>query len=815
MRGLFSHFRCTVRVLLKSPGFTITTILILGFGIGVNTAMFSFINGVVLKPLPYPKTDRLVFVAQTYQNFNTVPLGYADYLDFKAGQHSFENLAVCTQNNFTITGHGGPDRFSGLYVDGPFFQVFGRPFIIGQPFGESADNVNSSSVVVISEHLWRTRFHADPRIVGTNISLDGRSFQVVGVTPGEADEIGRADLYVPVSSSPLFQRFKTVRTIHDFLCFGRLKEGSTLRQAQAELEVLQRGLAISYPKTNAGFGIRVARYLDTVVGAYAGILWILEAAVACLLLITCANLANLLLTRAKERRKEMTIRAALGAGRLHLVLQLLAESSLLAVIGGAIGLLIAFSAVELIKMSGPADLPRFQETRVDGPCLLFVFGVTLLATLLFGLFPAWAASKANLVSDLKEEGERTGTTGPQRQRSQALLVGGQVALAALLLVGAGLLTRSFQALQNIPLGFNSRNILTAEIFLPDPQYADQAKCNAFFDALLDKVGDLPGVTAAALNDNLPFSNQNVAIFGVAGQPDPDTAHMPILDRQEVSPNYFHAVGIPILRGRLFNDQDQASNEKVVIISESIAKKYFAGQDPIGKQIDDFGDMVGLPRTFYTIVGVAANIQHDNPESDQTGFQGYYPYAQASVSPLALVVNSGTLLVKTAGDPYSALTAVRKVISTLDPDVPLANVSSFDDLIAKTFAIRRVAMMVVTLFSAVALLLAAVGLYAVLSYSVIQRTHEIGVRMALGAPSWNILSLVIGQGLRIVGIGLVVGLAAALILFPFVQSVLYGVSSVDGLALASAMLVLGLAASLACLLPALRATRINPITALRE
>ncbi len=810
---MLSRLRRTVRVLLKSPGFTLTTILILAFGIGANTAIFSFIRGVVLKPLPYANADHLVLIVQTFRNFDTAPLNYADYLEFKASQHSFEDLAVSSQNTFTLTGQGDPERINGLYVDGSFFGVFNRTFVIGRPFDRAADKSDSSSVVVISEHFWRTHFQSDPKVLGKNLVLDGESLQVIGVTRGQADETGRADLYVPVSSSRFFQQFMSVRPNRSFLCFGRLKDGFALGQAQADLATINQDLIARYPATNAGFSIRVMPYLDAVIGGFSAILWLLEAAVASLLLITCANVASLLLARGKERHKEMNIRAALGASRSNLIVQLLTESLVLALTGGGLGLLLGFLGVEAIKALGPPDLPRFQETSVDAVSVTVALATTFLTALLFGLIPAWAGSRSDLLSALKEEGERGGTAGPQRQRSQAFLVGGQVALAVILLIGAALLTRSFQELQNVPLGFNPKNVLTTDVFLSDAKYADQAKCKTFFDTLLEKVSRLPGVTSAAINDSLPFHNRDFNGFGVTDQPAVDLAHTPLLDPQVISPDYFRTLQIPLLRGRRFDERDQTNQEKVVIISQSIADRYFSGQDPIGKQIHDINDLSGFKRNYYTIVGVVPNIQRDSPETQQTPFQAYYPYAEDPTPPLS--VNSATVILKTTADPHVMATALRKIVVTLDPGVSLSNVGSFDDLVASSFTIRQIAMMVVGVFSIVALLLAAIGLYAVLSNSVIQRRRELGIRIALGAPAANILGLVIGQGIRVVSIGLAVGVAAALILLQFVQSVLYGVSAGDGFALVSAVMALGLAASLACLLPAMRAARTNPITALRE
>ena len=815
MRSLISHLRHTIRLLVRTPGFTITAILILGLGIGANTAIFSLINGVLLKPLPYPHPERLVQLFQPFRNFDRVRLSYPDYLDFSANQHSFDALAVYRQDDFNLSGRGDPVRISGLYVSGTFFRLLGRPFLIGHPFGEAEEKPDAPGVVVISEHLWRTRFHSDANLIGTSLSLNGRRFQVIGVTPAQANESVPVDLYVPLGQSPYFGTLTTTaRGSHNFSCIGRVKEGSSLHEAQADLEVIRQNLAARYPDTNKAFGIRLVPYLDSAMTDYSTTLWLLEAAVACLLLITCANVANLLLARARERRREISIRAALGASRWRLIIQLLLESSVLAATGGVIGLLFSGWVLDVIRSLAPPDIARFQEVSLDAGALVFVLIITLLTALFSGLFPALVNSEINLASALKQEGDRGGTAGCDRHRAQAFLVAGQVALTSVLLVGAGLLARSFQALQSTPLGFNTNHVLTADIFLSDQKYAAQADCQSFFDALLARIRRLPGVTAASVNTGLPFSaSGNITGFGVAGEPDADLSQVPVLEQEYISPDYFKTVGIPLLKGRLFSDQDSADKEKVVIISKSLAERYFPGQDPIGKQIHDLFDLVGLKRNFYTIVGVVGNVQYDNPESQQTPFEAYYPPTQNPL--LTSPVNGGTLVIHTESDPRSLVAPLAKIVADTDPNLPLYNVGLFDDLVAKSFATKRLATVVVSLFSGAALLLAAVGLYGVLSYSVAQRRREIGVRMALGAQSTSILQLVVKQGLTVVGIGLLIGLVATLALSHLISGILYGVSATDLVSISLSVLMLGFAALIACVLPALRAIRINPITALRE
>jgi putative ABC transport system permease protein len=813
MPNLISYLRQTIRLLIKTPGFTITAILIFGVGIGANTAIFTLVNGVLLKPLPYAHSERLVQIFQPFRNFDRLPLSYPDYLDFNAGQHSFDALLAYVHDDFNLTGRGEPERISGLYVAGEFFNVLGRPFLLGHPFGEAAEKPDAPGVAVISEHLWRTRFHSDANIIGADLSLNGKRFEVIGVTPALANESREVELYVPLVKSPDYGGILTSnRGSHNFSCIGRLKEGVDIRAATADLDVIRQNLAARYPEDKA-FGLRLVPYLDSVMTDYSLTLWLLEGAVACLLLITCANIANLLLARARERRREIGIRSALGAGRLQLILQLMLESLVLSVVGGVVGLFLTSWALTAIKSLAPSDVARFQEISLDVGTLGFVSLITLLTALLSGLFPALTNSNLPLASALKQEGDRSGTAGRERHRAQAFLVAGQVALTAILLVGAGLLTRSFDALQNTRLGFSPQHILTANIYLADQKYAADADCQTFFAGVLAKIRELPGVTSASFTSILPFSGMSDGTaFGIAGEPDPELSQCPVMQFSYVSPNYFSTIGISLLTGRLFSDQDGPDEQKVVIINESLAGRYFPGQNPVGKQIHDFYELAGLKRNFYTVIGVVGDIKTDNPEFQKTPYQAYFPPAQ---HPFPSPLNGGTLVVRTGNDPRALIESLKKVVADADPKIPLYDVSLFSDLVTKAFATKRLATVVVSLFSGAALLLAAVGLYGVLSYSVTQRKREIGVRVALGAPATSILQLIVKQGLIVVGVGLAIGLSAALVLSQLIARILYGVSAVDPISLVLSVVILGLVASIACLLPAFRATRIDPLTALRE
>jgi len=813
MRSLISHLRYTIRQLLKSPGFTVTAVLILGLGIGANTAIFSLVNGVLLKPLPYPNADRLFHLYHTIKTDNTNPFDYPDFADFCAAQHSFSGLAASTLDWFHLSDRGPAEQIPGLCVSGAFFRVMGRPLILGRPLEEADDRPGSSAVVVLSEHLWRNHFSSDPSIIGTCIVLNSRSFQVVGISPGQADEGFKVELYIATTQDPDFAPNKKIRRgAFYYDCVGRLMDDVTLQQAQADLQLIQQNLIAQYPATDAGFGIRIAPYLEGVVSDYSTTVWLLEAAVACLLLVTCANVANLLLARAQERLREVSIRAALGANRSRLVSQLLSESLVLSVVGAILGVGIAVWSLQAIKSADSSDIPRVQEVTADSASLAFVLLVMLATALASGLFPAWTGSRVNLADTLNRESERAGTSS-YRQRSQAILVAVQVALCCLLLIGAGLLMRSLQAIQSVSLGFRTDHILTAEVYLADAKYPTQTACDLFFDTLLEKVQQLPGVMSAAIVDDLPFSGGfGMNAFGIVGQPDPSLKDMPILRSQIVSIDYFHTLGIPLLRGRLFDEQDGSDKEKVVVVSDEFAARFFPGQDPIGKQIHDVNS-IGLKANAYTIIGIVPVIQHDRPDFPRAPHQVYFLYSQSPFAPR--ITNDFTLLLQTRADPRALVNGLRQTVTEIDPNLPLTSIYPFDQVIYDSFASRRLQMTLVGAFSAAALVLAVVGLYGVLSYSVSLRKRELGIRIALGAQASSILGLVVRQGLKIAGVGLIVGLISALILNHLIEWALFGVSAADPISFGASVLVLVAAALVACLLPALRATRIDPIRALRE
>jgi predicted permease len=808
-----STLRQTIRLLLKSPGFTITAILILGFGIGANTAIFSLINGVLLKPLPYSNPERLVVASMTYQNGPPMPFNYPDYLDMAAAQTAFDSFAVFHGDYLDLTGSGETQRLSVSFVSPSLFTLTGKTPILGRTFNIQEDVPHGPLLAVISERFWRNHFNGDSGVIGKKLTLSEQSYEIIGVAPAQVDLWGPTptDVYLPANSIVLFSYPIYQRTFRIFGCAGRLKPGATVEQARAELETINNGLIDRYPDTDKGYGIRLVPLLDDVVSGYSGMVWLLGCAVALLLLIAATNVANLLFVRGLERRRELAIRAAIGATRSRLIVQLLLETGLLSLFGGIAGLASAFGSIEVIKKLSPADVYRSQEVGIDLTGLLFVFGIIVLVAFISGLVPALSLSRPKLGSVLKEEGGRSGTGGVQKYRVQTILVAVQVALACILLVGACLLVRSFEAAQSAPLGFNPHQTLTAELALTSSSYeADAVKTIRFYDAVLAKVHQLPGVNEVAMNDRaaLYYEWEDPWTFTVDGQPDPGIGRHPTADWHVISPNYFHTLEIPLLKGRDFTQEDKMGSQPVVIIDEAIAEHYFTGQNPIGKVITvNSNSSVGL--RHYTIIGIVPHVRVRSPGgARENDAQFYFPYSQWDF-------DAEILLLRCQGDPNALIGAVRRAVQSVDPDVPVPNIRTYDDVIAQKLVTRKLAGTLVSVFSGAALCLSAIGLYGVLAYSVSQRRREIGVRIALGAEWLKIVQLVTRQGFKLIGIGIVAGAVIALVCAHFIEGMLYGVSAVDPISILIAALVLCLAGCAACLLPALRAARTNPITALRE
>jgi putative ABC transport system permease protein len=686
--------------------------------------------------------------------------------------------------------------------------------VSGRFFVENDDRVGGPAIVLLSDKCWRTRFGADPKIIGRTLVLNDVSYEVIGIAPSQIVNPANADVYVPLGHYPDQASLRDRGSHPGLRGIGRLKSGVSIETASAEMRVIARSLELRYPETNSTVSAQVFPLLEEAVGQYRMTLYLLLAVVGLVLLIGCANVANLLLGRAIVRQREITLRAALGASRGRLVGQLLLESVVLALFGGLLGLLLAETSLDAIVALAPHDVSQFQHIHLNGTVLCFTTIVTLGSGLVFGLWPALKTSGVNLRGTLEAAGGRGATAGSVRQRSQGLLVIGQVALASLLLVGASLLIQSFQGLQNVPLGFDPHNLLTAEIKLPNAKYQNEAeqsvnipKLATFYDLLLEKIQNIPGAEATALADDAPFCGHDRFMdFGIIGQPEPAHGQEPTAEFVSVSPDYFKALRIQLVRGRTFDGEDSIGKTPVVVIDEKLAVRCFPSQDPIGQQITEDphkGDSIK-----YTIVGMVRTVRRSDLANPPRTPELYFPVSQRPDLQM-------TLMLRAKRDPLQLVSAVRAAVQLADRNLPVFNIRTMENQVSNELVTQRLSVILVGLFSVLALLLAAVGLYGVLAYSIAQRTREIGIRIALGAESGSILSLVVRQGLMIVGIGLFVGIIAATISARLIQSLLYGVSGTDPIAILTAVGVLGLVAFLACVVPALRAIRTNPIIALRE
>ncbi len=802
----------TFRLFRKSPGFAVAAVLTLGIGIGINVAIYSVIHAVLLSELPFPEPNRLVAISE-FAGGTAWPTSYPNYLDWKSAQHSFEEIAVSRRDDFNLTGVGEPERYSGLFVTASYFRVLKVPPILGRTFFDEEDSAPGANPIVLSEHLWRSRFAADPSIIGRKLNLNTISYEVVGVAADHLSLVlnpetsrnsqgGRnADLYAP------FGFYAARPYLHDrsahagFYGIARLKQGMSLEQAAADLKVIARGLEAKYPESNTGSTIAVSSLRDSIVGKYRAMLWLLEAAVVLVLLITCANVANLLLARTAAREKEIAIRAALGAGRGRLIGQLITESAVLAFCGGALACFLAFWSKDLITSLSPHDFPRLQEIRFDIPVLAFSAFITFAASFIFGLAPAWRLSKAELHAVSKSIG------GFNAHRSLGILIIGQVAFACVLLTAASLLAQTFRALENVPLGFNPRHLLTVGIKLPGLKYREPSEQARFYQQLLERVQALPGVKGAALDDDIPFSGFRAQEnFAVVGQPAPRNGDEPSAETHCVSPDYFRTMGIPLLRGRTLRPEDVSGKPLVVVIDEYLARTFFPDRDPIGQQLET-GSMDG-PKTQYTIIGIVPSVRHG-----EVGIAPKIPQIYWSAAQFPGLQT--TLLIRTEGEPAALLPSVRAAVRSIDSELPVFGTRTMEDAISASIGTQRLSATLICGFSILSLFLAALGLYGVLAYSVTQRTRELGIRIALGAPPINIFGLIVRRGMILVSLGLCFGVTLAIACGPLFRHFLYGVAPYDPITIAAVAFLLAAIAMVACWFPARRALRVDPLVALRQ
>jgi putative ABC transport system permease protein len=815
---MLSEIKVALRGLLKTPGFTIIAIVTIALAIGANTAVLSLVNALLVRPLPYKNPQQLVLIWEQFANqgLDSIPVSAPEYLDYEKQLTSYDGIAAFDYVDLNLTGSDVPERVQGAVVSPSLFPVLGIQPLRGRTFAQEEQGEGHDDVVVISARLWQRRFNSDPAVLNSKMMLNGRGYTVVGVMPATFEFplplfnkqggtfAERADIWKPIAFTE--DELKS-RGSRSYGVIGRLRKGVAANQAQAELNTIIANWIPRFKENYAvetGFGARVYGLQEQVVGGMRPALLILLGAVALVLLIACANLTTMLLARGGSREREMAIRVALGAGPLRLLRFLLIESVVLSVIGGCIGIVTAIWGLDVLTAVGAKTVPRLREVNLDATVLSLTFIISVATGVLFGIVPALASAKPELTEALKEGG-RSSTTGARRNQLRNTLVISEIALALVLLIGAGLLVKSFVQIQNVNPGFNPKNVVTGELSLPLLKYARGKPVIDFYAEAVRRVSTLPGIEAAALTNVLPLSGSNTDnSFHIEGRDSMVTKVFPDEEARAITPDYFRVLQTPLLRGRFFTDADNVDAPGVVIINRAMAKKYWPDEDAIGKRIN-FGDADPTKIKWFTIVGIVADIHHQGLDVDPKP-EFYLPHAQRAYRQMVLTVRSKQ-------DARVLMPALRKEVQAIDPDQPLANVRTLEAVAAESIAPRRMSVTLLGAFAGIALLLAAVGIYGVIAYLVVQRTHEIGVRMALGAQRRDVLQMVVGHALKLVGVGAIIGLVLAFLSTRALAVLLYGVSTFDLLTFIFVTLTLAAVALLASYIPALRATRADPMIAL--
>ena len=807
METLLQDFRYGARTLRKSPGFTAAALLTLALGIGANTAIFSVVYGILLRPLPYHDPARLVALHETTPKVGTVSVSYPDFLDWREQSRSFSELTAVGNVSFNLAGILQPESITGEAVSSNFLSMMGIRPALGRDFTAAEDKPGVVPVVLLSYPLWQSHFAGDVNALGRAITLDGRAFTVIGVLPEEFRSIDKTDVLEPIGvwatgNSSVAERGDR----GDMAVIGRLAPGVALGQARAEMEGIAARLAREYPASNDQFGVALLPIRDVFVGNLRPAILVLFAAVLFVLLIACANVANLFLMRASGRSREIALRIAIGAGRGRIIRQLLTESLLLALLGGVLGVLLAMAGIRGIANLIPMDALAGATINLNAMVLLFAALVALASALIFGLTPAIHATRADVQSELKEGG-RSATAGAGQNRWRGILVSAEIALALVLLVGAGLMMKSLYRLLSVDPGFRTARVLTMEIMLNSAAYQKDGAILNFWQQLLDRASAVPGVESAALGSAIPLSdNHSRSDISFEGMPAPKAGSYPHPDVHVISPAYMNVLGISLRGGRMFAETDRENAPPVAIINDSLARQFFPNQDPVGKRLMFGHPMPGRPPAWITIAGVAGDTKLYGLDSPSR-FEVYLPLRQRPRPDMGL-------LVKSKVDPAALTSAIRGGVAAIDKDQPIFAIATMGELLNNSVSTRRITLILLGMFSALALLLAAIGIYGVISYSVAQRTHEIGIRVALGAQRRDVMRMILIEGARVVGAGVAIGIAASFALTRLMAKLLYAVSAADPATFIAVTAALALVASLACYLPARRTLRVDAMVALR-
>ena len=809
MDSIIKDIRYGVRGLLKHPGFTAIVVITLALGIGASTAIFSVVDSVLLRRLPYRNVERIVAIQELNPAGKPIQITSANFLDWRAQNTVFEHLAAIRTAPTNLALADQAERVELAQTNTNFFEIFGITPQHGRLFQPQDEQAGHAPVVVVSNALWVRRFGSDPALVGKTITLDGSNYTVIGIAPPDFQYPDKTELWVPplqlVPEMYPDQDVRQTRRMGYLAAVAMLKPGVSLQQAAGEMETITARLRQQYPDTNNRRFNRVVSLHEHLVGDTNKLLWLLLGAVTFVLLIGCANVANLLLASGASRQKEIAIRTALGASRARVIRQLFTESTILALTGGAVGLLIAYWGLAAITKLLPGDFPRLNEIHMDLRVLTFTFAASVLTGMLFGLAPALQISRSDVQDSMRESGR--GLSGSLRKsRFRQALIVVEVALSVVLLAGAGLLFRSFIHLQSVNTGFVSQQVLTAKLTPAGTNYEDLADFVSFYNQVLEKVTALPGVQDAGLINTLPLDKGPTASFRVEGRPVTTPDKWPGANYRVVTPNYFRAMSIPVLQGRAYTDRDNENMPPVMIVNQELAETVFPGENAVGKRIT-FGNVdENQQPVWFEIVGVGANVRslelREEPESEL-----YFSASQTMWLGMSLVVRSSV-------EPASLGTSVRQIVNEVDKSVPVSKVQTMDHVVSQSITQPRFNLFLLALFGAVALLLSAAGIYGVTAYTVSQRTHELGIRLALGAQVRDVLKMILGQGMAVIGVGMVLGLVSAFGLMRLLRSFLFGVGENDPVTFVAITVVLLLVALVACYIPARRATKVDPLEALR-